>query len=156
MYDFSNDLIYGCGLSTAFVHHHLIGFTIWLVILTEGFRRNTRMIYRIRFGNIQITFLFVFFVYLEAVSSLGRLCGIIPIIISTVILVIGYILGEWLAAGDDKRLDIDALDMRREYIYSIVYGLLIYSTLATLVKNLIYLFYDDNYGCFFCFVRFLN
>jgi hypothetical protein len=57
LYDFSNDLIYGCGLSTAFAHHHLIGFTIWLVILTEGFRRNTRTIDRIRSINIHLFFL---------------------------------------------------------------------------------------------------
>jgi hypothetical protein len=140
LYDFSNDLIYGCGLSTAFAHHHLIGFTIWLVILTEGFRRNTRTIDRIRFFNIHL----FFFVHLEAVSSLGRELGIIHVLNSIITLLIGYSLGAWLTADGGKQLDMDVIRIRSEYIYSIVYGLLVYSALVILVKDLHYLFSDDD------------
>jgi hypothetical protein len=42
IYDFSNDIIYGCGLATAVTHDHLIAFVLWLVIFSEGFRRHSR------------------------------------------------------------------------------------------------------------------
>ena len=40
--DFSNDLIYGCGLSTALAHDRLIGSVLSLMIFSEGFRRHSR------------------------------------------------------------------------------------------------------------------
>ncbi len=40
--DFSNDLIYGCGLSTALAHDRLIGSVLSFLIFTEGFRRHSR------------------------------------------------------------------------------------------------------------------
>jgi len=42
--DFSNDLIYGCGLSTAFAHDRVIGSVLCLMIFSEGFRRHSRKI----------------------------------------------------------------------------------------------------------------
>ncbi len=83
--------------------------------------------------------------HLEAVSSLGRECGIIIVLNSIITLLIGYSFGAWLmTAGSDNQLDMDIIRIRSEYIYSIVYGLLIYSTLVTLVKDLRYLFSDDD------------
>ena len=40
--DFSNDLIYGCSLSTALAHDLLIGSVLSLMIFSEGFRRHSR------------------------------------------------------------------------------------------------------------------
>lgn len=40
--DFSNDLIYGCGISTAFAHNRLIGSVLSFMIFSEGFRRHSR------------------------------------------------------------------------------------------------------------------
>lgn len=42
IYDFSNDIIYGCALSTALAHDRLISFVLWLMIFSEGFRRHSR------------------------------------------------------------------------------------------------------------------
>jgi len=42
IYDFTNDIIYGCGLSTAIAHDHLIGLVLWIMIFSEGFRRHSR------------------------------------------------------------------------------------------------------------------
>ncbi len=41
IYDFSNDVIYGCGLSTALAHDHLIGAVLLIMIFSEGFRRHS-------------------------------------------------------------------------------------------------------------------
>jgi hypothetical protein len=40
--DFSTDLIYGCGLSTALAHDRLVGSVLCLLIFSEGFRRHSR------------------------------------------------------------------------------------------------------------------
>jgi hypothetical protein len=42
IYDFTNDIIYGCGLSTAIAHDYLIGLVLWIMIFSEGFRRHSR------------------------------------------------------------------------------------------------------------------
>ena len=42
IYDFSNDIIYGCGFATAIAHDRLIGFALWMMIFSEGFRRHSR------------------------------------------------------------------------------------------------------------------
>lgn len=42
IYDFSNDIIYGCGFATAIVHDRWIGLVLWLMIFSEGFRRHSR------------------------------------------------------------------------------------------------------------------
>ena len=42
IYDFSNDLVYGCGLPMALTSDRLIGLVLWLVMLSEGFRRHSR------------------------------------------------------------------------------------------------------------------
>ncbi len=47
--DFSNDLIYGCGLSTALAHDRLIGSVLSLMIFSEGFRRHSRKAKKIVF-----------------------------------------------------------------------------------------------------------
>ncbi len=40
--DFFNDLIYGCGLSTASSHDRLIASVLSIMIFSEGFRRHSR------------------------------------------------------------------------------------------------------------------
>jgi len=42
IYDLTNDLIYGCGFATAMSHDYFIGLVLWLMILSEGFRRHSR------------------------------------------------------------------------------------------------------------------
>jgi len=68
--DFSNDLIYGCGLSTALSHDRLIGSVLSVLIFSEGFRRHS-----------------------QTISSLGRKNGLYFVIISIIFLLLGYIIG---------------------------------------------------------------
>ena len=42
IYDLSNDIIYGCGLSTAFAYDRLVGCVLGILIFSEGFRRHSR------------------------------------------------------------------------------------------------------------------
>lgn len=48
IYDFSTDVIYGCGFATALAHDRLIGFALWMMILSEGFRRHSRKTKHVR------------------------------------------------------------------------------------------------------------
>jgi hypothetical protein len=127
--DFSNDLIYGCGLSTAFAHDRVIGSVLGLMIFSEGIRRHSRKTKQI------LSFYFkVNIYYLETISSLGRKRGLFFPLISTVFLLLGYIIGG-IFIEINRRFDTDNLVyIQTEYIYSIVYGALFYTALVTLVR----------------------
>ncbi|CAF4294026.1 unnamed protein product [Rotaria sp. Silwood2] len=110
--DFFNDLIYGCGLSTALAHNRLIGLVLSLMIFSEGFRRHS-----------------------QTISSMGRKRGLFFLIISIFFLLLGYLIGGILMEIN-QRFDNNIVYIRTEYIYSIVYGALFYTALVTLIPEL--------------------
>ncbi|UJR22577.1 hypothetical protein I4U23_025624 [Adineta vaga] len=110
--DFSNDLIYGCGLCTALAHDYLIGSVLSVMIFIEGFRRHS-----------QIS------------STVSRKHGLFLLLISIVFLLSGYLLGG-LLIEINQRNDINLVFIQKEYIYSIVYGALFYTALVTLIPEL--------------------
>ncbi|CAF1168709.1 unnamed protein product [Rotaria sp. Silwood1] len=110
--DFFNDLIYGCGLSTAIAHNRLIGLILSLMIFSEGFRRHS-----------------------QTISSMGRKRGLFFLIISIFFLLLGYLIGGILMEIN-QRFDNNIVYIRTEYIYSIVYGALFYTALVTLIPEL--------------------
>ncbi|CAF1072477.1 unnamed protein product [Rotaria sordida] len=110
--DFFNDLIYGCGLSTALAHNRLIGLILSLMIFSEGFRRHS-----------------------QTISSMGRKRGLFFLIISIFFLLLGYLIGGILMEIN-QRFDNNIVYIRTEYIYSIVYGALFYTALVTLIPEL--------------------
>ncbi|CAF0974422.1 unnamed protein product [Adineta ricciae] len=112
VYDFSNDVIYGCGLSTALAHDRLIGFVLWILIFSEGFRRHSYLL-----------------------SSLGRKLGFAFLFFSVVFLILGYVIGGILL-GINQQFTSDSAFIPKEYIYSIVYGALFYTALVTLIPEL--------------------
>ncbi|CAF1248062.1 unnamed protein product [Adineta steineri] len=112
IYDFSNDIIYGCGLSTALSHDRLIGFVLWLMIFSEGFRRHSQLL-----------------------SSLGRKLGFGFLFFSVVFLILGYIIGGILT-GINQQFTINFIYIPKEYIYAMVYGALFYTALVTLIPEL--------------------
>ncbi|CAF0895566.1 unnamed protein product [Adineta steineri] len=110
--DFSNDLIYGCGLATALAHDYLIGSVLSLVIFSEGFRR-----------------------YSQTISSMGRQRGLFLLLVSIFFLLFGYVIGGFLIEAGRQSKD-SLWYIRTEYIYSIVYGALFYTALVTLIPEL--------------------
>ncbi len=73
------------------------------------------------------------FVYLELLSSLGRKYGFVLLFISSIFLIFGYIIGG-IFIEINQRFNINIIYLRKEYIYSIVYGALFYTALVTLVS----------------------
>ncbi|CAM2726371.1 unnamed protein product [Rotaria socialis] len=110
--DFSNDVIYGCVLSTALAHDRLIGLVLSLMVFSEGFRRHS-----------------------QAISSMGRKRGLFFLLISIFFLLLGYLIGGILVEFN-QRFDNNLRYIRTEYIYSIVYGALFYTALVTLIPEL--------------------
>jgi len=112
VYDFSNDIIYGCGLATAVAHDRFIGFVLWIMILSEGFRRHSQLL-----------------------SALGRKQGFGFLFISILFLILGYVIGGMLIQMNEQTIT-NTVYTRKEYIYSIVYGALFYTALVTLIPEL--------------------
>ncbi|CAF1496238.1 unnamed protein product [Adineta ricciae] len=110
--DFSNDLIYGCGLCTAFAHDYFIGSVISFMIFIEGFRRHS-----------------------QTLSIMSRQRGVFLLLISIVFLLCGYLTGGFLIELN-RRPGINLFFIEKEYIYSIVYGALFYTALVTLIPEL--------------------
>ena len=68
-------------------------------------------------------------------SSLGRKSSWIFLFLSLVALLLGYILGGILAEINWRFAYHHFSYIRTEYIYSIIYGVLFYTALVTLVRN---------------------
>jgi hypothetical protein len=75
----------------------------------------------------------IIFFYLELLSSLGRKYGFALLFISIIFLIVGYIIGGILIQINQQS-NINTIYIRKEYIYSIVYGALFYTALVTLVS----------------------
>ncbi|UJR26499.1 hypothetical protein I4U23_007826 [Adineta vaga] len=112
IYDFSNDVIYGCGLSVALAHDRLIGLVLGIMIFSEGFRRHSYLL-----------------------SSLGRKLGFAFLFFSVVFLILGYVIGG-IFLGINQQFSSNFVFISKEYIYSLVYGALFYTALVTLIPEL--------------------
>lgn len=77
-----------------------------------------------------------FLLDLETISSLGRKSSWIFLLLSFISLLLGYILGGILAEINWRFASDHFPYIRTEYIYSIIYGVLFYTALVTLVRSL--------------------
>lgn len=71
---------------------------------------------------------------LETISTMGRRRGLLLLLISIVFLLLGYLLGGLLIEVN-RRTDNQLPYIRKEYIYSFLYGALFYTALVTLVSR---------------------
>jgi Na+-driven multidrug efflux pump len=65
---------------------------------------------------------------------MGRRRGLLLLLLSTAFLLLGYLLGGLLIELN-QRNDNQLPYIRKEYIYSLVYGALFYTALVTLVRR---------------------
>lgn len=72
---------------------------------------------------------------LELLTSIGRKYGFAFLFISIAFLLIGYLLGGTLIQITQQR-KTSVIYLEKEYIYSFVYGALLYTALVTLVRVL--------------------
>lgn len=73
---------------------------------------------------------------LELLSSIGRKYGFAFLLVSIVFLLIGYLIGGALIQIIEQ-WNLKEIYLEKEYIYSIVYGALLYTALVTLVGHLV-------------------
>jgi hypothetical protein len=129
LYDSTHDLIYGCGLSTAFAHDHLSGFVIWLIIFSEGFRRYSRKLADLASYSSPVSI-----IPLERLFLLGFRHGFASLFFSIIVLLTGYISGG-IFIELERNFHIDDSYLGKEYLYSMLYGGILYTALVTLVSE---------------------
>lgn len=74
------------------------------------------------------------FFFSARLATLGRVYGFYSLFLSITFLIFGYLIGGIIVDLDEQfNIRIDYL--RKEYLYSILYGAIFYTTLVTLVKQ---------------------
>ena len=129
-YDLSHDAIYGCGLATAFAYDLLTGFTLCLLLFSEGIRRYASLCKK-------ISRWFLHWIVSECLSVVDRTDALSSSVFSVGFLLVGYIVGG-IIIEFHQQFSVQSEYLEKEYIYSIVYGSIVYTALVTLVKKTLF------------------